>query len=968
MEKWRYECYDSSLLDDDFLISLYSQRTREIYARIISLDINELPVDRIEGKVTGGSINVDGDSAIRRSCSLTLVTENIDINEFYWGIKTKFKLEIGLKNNLTNEYEPDGKFYPDIVWFKGGTYLITSFNTSISTNNCSISLQGKDKMCLLNGDLSGQLFASIDFGTEEYQEKTLSKVNTDFTDSESFMMQEYYYKLKNEDIQDDEQYDTIYQNNQNYLFVQDKNGLFWKNGNKYQKQSNIEKLPKYAIYKLITTPDELFTDIEIEPNDANFITTIQQNIEENKKIFIQKSPTNNTLQNYFIEQTDITQMQQILEQNIALAVNFTNLSNEAYNHLTRAQILKELYQVDYEYSVVKIPLEKIIREAVHTYAKEPYHNIIINDLDNYGLEQLTYKGDQTLYALRNRQTLHFSNVTLNISKFPEVSGWNESDFDTLVDEITSEQGNQLKTIQIKGIDYSIAKIEYGDDLGYRITDLTYTGDLISSIGEALTSILDKIKTMLGNFEYFYDVDGRFIFQEKKNYVNSSWSQLTKTDDETYMTYSNDPTNKKIAFNFEGNILLTAINNTPVLNNVKNDYSVWGKRKGISGADIPIHARYAIDKKPKRYEAFNGIVYVTAAAGEADRKYDENDKEISVEVDWRELIYQMAKDYFLGQGCSASQPIYDLDGNLVIDEPDHFLSAVAERNPNYYSTGITGYEQYYTDMEGFWRQLYNPEYLPQLTYTKGSYENSVEKVSSSNYYTTVKKWNDAYVSDITIDYYFSNILANECGIAAEVNNCGNSEIQSLYTTYGRNNTDSQLYWNIAVFEAPETLNFWIEFLDSESELAQFSVPVIGTRSKTVNEDKAGAIFFRQIPDLILVDRDNPEKAFEMRQAILEQSGYTFIYLPKGFSQYLTISYRSMSVKDKIDQLLYQFGYCAENISITSLPIYNLQPNTRIYVQDDTTKINGEYIVTKLIVPLTYNGTMSITANKAPERLY
>ena len=50
----------------------------------------------------------------------------------------------------------------------------------------------------------------------------------------------------------------------------------------------------------------------------------------------------------------------------------------------------------------KIPLEKIIREAVHAYAQEPYHNILINDLDEYGLEQLTFKGDAPLYALRDR--------------------------------------------------------------------------------------------------------------------------------------------------------------------------------------------------------------------------------------------------------------------------------------------------------------------------------------------------------------------------------------------------------------------------------------------------------------------------------------------------------------------------------------------------------------------------------------
>jgi hypothetical protein len=44
-----------------------------------------------------------------------------------------------------------------------------------------------------------------------------------------------------------------------------------------------------------------------------------------------------------------------------------------------------------------------------------------------------------------------------------------------------------------------------------LTDLTYAGDLIANVGETLTSVLDKIKNMLGNYEYFYDVDGRFVF-------------------------------------------------------------------------------------------------------------------------------------------------------------------------------------------------------------------------------------------------------------------------------------------------------------------------------------------------------------------------------------------------------------------------------------------------------------------------
>ena len=37
------------------------------------------------------------------------------VYDYYWGIKTKFKLEIGLKNKLSGNYS--SKKYPDIIWF-----------------------------------------------------------------------------------------------------------------------------------------------------------------------------------------------------------------------------------------------------------------------------------------------------------------------------------------------------------------------------------------------------------------------------------------------------------------------------------------------------------------------------------------------------------------------------------------------------------------------------------------------------------------------------------------------------------------------------------------------------------------------------------------------------------------------------------------------------------------------------------
>jgi hypothetical protein len=78
---------------------------------------------------------------------------------------------------------------------------------------------------------------------------------------------------------------------------------------------------------------------------------------------------------------------------------------------------------------------------------------------------------------------------------------------------------------------------------------------------------------------------------------------------------------------------------------------------------------------------------------------------------------------------------------------------------------------------------------------------------------------------------------------------------------------------------------------------------------------------------------------------------------------TISSKGKSAKERIDELLYNHSYCIESANITTIPVYHLEPNTRIFIQDDNSKINGEYIVSRLTIPLTYNGTMSITATKA-----
>ena len=154
---------------------VFEERSRTIYARITPLEFKtEEPRDGIQGRITGGSINVDGSSAVRRTCSLSLVTETgIEINEIDWALKNKFKVEIGIENDLVSlsdiaslaeneDFNMTYKIDGNTLWINQGIYAITSFSHSKTVNNMTIQIQGRDKMSYLNGDVGGVFTEQVD--------------------------------------------------------------------------------------------------------------------------------------------------------------------------------------------------------------------------------------------------------------------------------------------------------------------------------------------------------------------------------------------------------------------------------------------------------------------------------------------------------------------------------------------------------------------------------------------------------------------------------------------------------------------------------------------------------------------------------------------------------------------------------------------------------------------------------------
>ena len=169
---------------------------------------------------------------------------------------------------------------------------------------------------------------------------------------------------------------------------------------------------------------------------------------------------------------------------------------------------------------------------------------------------MEYRGNKPLYMLYNEETQEVEQMTINGDHGAGATGYKYKQWDselkdypaswsspgigigsdkvvynTLADELDMEKIIH-PTLFFDGTDtFSIIKVEQGQTAGYRMCDLVYAGDLIVPVGTAITSgVLDKIKNMLGDYEYFYNLEGKFVFQRKKTFVNVSWNNEVKNED------------------------------------------------------------------------------------------------------------------------------------------------------------------------------------------------------------------------------------------------------------------------------------------------------------------------------------------------------------------------------------------------------------------------------------------------------
>ena len=229
------------------------------------------------------------------------------------------------------------------------------------------------------------------------------------------------------------------------------------------------------------------------------------------------------------------------------------------------------------------------------------------------------------------------------------------------------------------------------------------------------------------------------------------------------------------------------------------------------------------------------------------------------------------------------------------ENSSFLTELEKTNPQFIG-GRTRYEQYYTDILSFWRQLYNP---------------APSEEEKKNYF--------------------------------DVN--------------GYDKKGAGAYWNKDVYLNPSNLYFWFDFLDTEGELGKYSANKIGSRSKVINEPAIKSIYYKETPEVQFIIL--PTEAKELTK----NNAYTKIQIQDNMTGLFYRSTQGNAAVSRANELISEYTATAEGVNLTCVPIYYLEPNTRIYVDGI-----GDCTLDRISYNLSYNGTMSISGNKILKTFY
>ena len=621
---------------------------------------------------------------------------------------------------------------------------------------------------------------------------------------------------------------------------------------------------------------------------------------------------------------------------LTLKDKMCGLSGDVSGTLPAAVIFDEMDTQDASgaYVTKKVLIYDIIKELVNHYGGEDLNNIVIEDVPRRIKRVMKWTGSNPLYLV------------------PKQSGsagvvWYAAYIDR---PETLEDG----TIEILS----------GQDCGYVYDDFVYDSELSANLGESVTSVLDKIKSYLGNFEYFYDEFGVFHFREVKNYLNTTQA-TTLVNDMKKHDYLVETTTGKSVYTFSDKDNIISISKTPQFNNIKNDFIIQGKRQGTnSQQQVDVRYHLCIDRKPLPITSdergnnyyntyYNLLLYTEESTQEIKAAFPtvyttKNDFPSIGEFNTiyfdatNRFAYYWKDDTYKSLKCSAYYPAVDTLS----------VSTIA---------GTNSEETKEEETKPVPAPIVNGGYLVKDWRTELYLEGMLAKkngIDSGNYYAKIDSiagWQGdvlqyAHNCRIDTDYYFEELDAFWPQVYDLVDQkfIGEKENAELLTS---SLTDG---------------NYFLDFIDSStSDLGQFSVSAIGRRTDAVSSDTVNCLFAPEIPNIVFINADEDDKG-RTKQQECEDNGMPYTQVRgEVFYNLATGGYKNGAF-DQVKYELYLHTTYQNSVSITGLPVFYLEPNSRIELNDTSTNTYGDYNLNTISIPLGPGNAMTVSCNQSIER--
>ena len=158
---------------------------------------------------------------------------------------------------------------------------------------------------------------------------------------------------------------------------------------------------------------------------------------------------------------------------------------------------------------------------------------------------------------------------------------------------------------------------------------------------------------------------------------------------------------------------------------------------------------------------------------------------------------------------------------------------------------------------------------------------------------------------------------------------------------------------------------LDFIDTDTAIGNLSVKNIGRRSMVENKDTFNCVFEPEIPDFILIETGQPDTESKRREC--ENRGQAYIQTDSNIFTNLASGGTRNSCFEEIKSLLYAYTNYNSSVSMSIVPIYHLEPNTRIAIQNKDSDIFGDFMINSISIPLNISGNMSISATQVQTKL-